>query len=166
MFTGLAGSSSPGRRRPGWDLGVQATAEITWLRPVKYDLSLSLISSRWRGCRHKSHSTEERGLSSIPASFHVFTSRSAEAEQRGCNNTSTPNGGMILFSVTRTGMMWLGQWTTGRPASISIRRRSLTLLWWVLRSTRPSSLFRTLTDSVAPASSMGGREVVKMKPAA
>lgn len=72
-----------------------------------------------------------------------------------------------LFSFyTWTGMMWLGQWTTGRPESTSICRSSLTLLWCFLLSTWPSSLFRMLMDSFAPASSMGGREVVKMKPAA
>lgn len=74
--------------------------------------------------------------------------------------------GQVFSFCTRTGIMWLGQWTTGRPESISICRSSLTLLWCFLLSTWPSSLFRILRDSFAPASSMGGREVVKMKPAA
>ena len=68
--------------------------------------------------------------------------------------------------LTLTGMMWLGQWTTGRPESISIWRSSLTLRWCPRRSVRPSSLFSVWMDSRAPASSMGGSEVVKMKPAA
>lgn len=62
--------------------------------------------------------------------------------------------------------MWLGQCTTGSPASISICLISFTLRWcWRLR-TCPSALFRVRTDSRAPAKSMGGRDVVKIKPAA
>lgn len=49
---------------------------------------------------------------------------------------------------------------------MSICRSSLTLRWCWRRSARPSALFRTRTDSRAPASSMGGSDVVKMKPAA
>lgn len=63
-------------------------------------------------------------------------------------------------------MMWLGQCTTGSPESISICRSNLTFRWCLRRSTRPSSPFRMRMDSRAPASSMGGRDVVKINPAA
>lgn len=64
------------------------------------------------------------------------------------------------------GMMWLGQLTTGRPLSMSSCLMCLTFLWWALRSACPSWLFSTWTDSSDPAKTIGGREVVKMKPAA
>lgn len=63
-------------------------------------------------------------------------------------------------------MMWLGQCTTGSPESISICLSSLTLRWCLRLSERPSSPLRTWMDCLAPANSIGGREVVKMKPAA
>lgn len=62
--------------------------------------------------------------------------------------------------------MWLGQCTTGSPASISICLMSFTLRWCWRLKTWPSALFRVRTDSRAPARSMGGRDVVKIKPAA
>lgn len=67
---------------------------------------------------------------------------------------------------TCMGMMWLGQLSTGRPLSMSSCLMCFTFLWWALRSACPSGLFRTRTDSRAPARDIGGRAVVKMKPAA
>lgn len=69
-------------------------------------------------------------------------------------------------ALTRMGMMWLGQGITGRPLSISSWRMCLTLRWWARLSAWPSSPLRSRTDSKAPESTMGGSEVVKMKPAA
>lgn len=68
--------------------------------------------------------------------------------------------------LTLMGMMWLGQCTTGSPTSISICLMSLTLRWCWRLSACPSAPLSVRTDSSAPASSMGGSEVVKMNPAA
>lgn len=75
------------------------------------------------------------------------------------------SSGMSSF-LTRTGIMWLWQEVTGRPESISICRSSFTFRWCFRRSARPSSPFSTPMDSLAPANSMGGKDVVKMKPVA
>lgn len=104
--------------------------------------------------------------SSSPASPYPTPSGSPSAFRKA----ETEHCHIMCFNrkqaITRTGMMWLGQWMTGRPASISICLISLTLRWCWRRRARPSLLFRIRTDSRAPASSIGGREVVKMKPAA
>lgn len=59
-----------------------AQAEIGWLRPLKYDFSRSLISSKCSGCWQKVHSAEEWGFSPRPTSFHVCTSLSVEGKKR------------------------------------------------------------------------------------
>lgn len=69
-------------------------------------------------------------------------------------------------ALTRMGMMWLGQGITGKPLSISSWRMCLTLRWWARLRAWPSSPLSSRTDSRAPDSTMGGSEVVKMKPAA
>lgn len=51
-----------------------------WLRPLKYDFSRSLISSKCSGCWQKLHSAEEWGFNSRPTSFHVSTSLSVEGK--------------------------------------------------------------------------------------
>lgn len=52
-----------------------------WLRPLKYDFSRSLISSKCSGCWQKLHSAEEWGFSPRPTSFQVFTSFSVEKKK-------------------------------------------------------------------------------------
>lgn len=60
-----------------------ATAGIRRLSPVKKDLSLSLMRSKWRGCWQKWHSEAgERGLGGTPTSLHVSSSRSVENNKR------------------------------------------------------------------------------------
>lgn len=89
-------------------------------------------------------------------------------EEGGISSEEMRSGGAQRSAgrLTLMGMMWLGLFITGRPSSMSMRRSSLTLRWCRSRSERPSSPFSVRTDSWAPASSMGGSEVVKMKPAA
>lgn len=90
---------------------------------------------------------------------------STAKENKGVPNSISINATKVNL-VTRMGMMWLGQLTTGRPLSMSSCLMCLTFLWWALRSTCPSGLLRTRTDSRAPDRIIGGRAVVKMKPAA
>lgn len=68
--------------------------------------------------------------------------------------------------LTLMGMMWLGQGMTGKPLSISSWRICLTLRWCARLRACPSSPLSRRTDSRAPESTIGGSEVVKMKPAA
>lgn len=65
-----------------------ARAEIGWLRPLKYDFSRSLISSKCSGCWQKLHSAEEWGFSSRPTSFHVSTSLSVETRTKSEHHES------------------------------------------------------------------------------
>lgn len=64
------------------------------------------------------------------------------------------------------GIIWLGVCSTGKPSSINLLRIYRTFSWCLWRNSRPSSDANICTARRAPANTVGGSEVVNIKPAA
>lgn len=56
--------------------------------------------------------------------------------------------------------------STGKPAAYNFCRRYWTFFWCFVLSNRPSAEASTPTAARAPAKTMGGNDVVNIKPAA